>query len=146
MPADNLERIFPQLVGATYAITSPEDGYYNCIAWAANDIQRKWWPFAYPPQGYWPDNIPREETVAAFAAAFATLGYGECDNGDVEEGFEKVAIYTDADGEVTHMARQLENGTWASKLGDLEDIEHHTVDSLNGSAYGQPRQYLRRQR
>jgi len=34
------------------------------------------------------------------------------------------------------MARQLENGKWTSKLGELEDIEHDTLDVFDDSDYG----------
>ena len=36
---------------------------------------------------------------------------------------EKLAIYGDEHG-FTHVARQLENGRWTSKLGEQWDIEH----------------------
>jgi hypothetical protein len=75
--------------------------------------------------------------------AYGTLGFEPCDSGEVEEGFEKVAIYTDAGGEPTHAARQLANGRWTSKLGYLEDIEHD-LDAVAGTHYGRVRAFLRR--
>lgn len=106
MPADDLYGIFSNLAASTYEITSPIDPFYNCIAWAAQETDRLWWPFAYPPMGYWPDGIDRTETVECFIVAFATLGYIPCENGDLEHGFEKLVIYASG-SEVTHMARQL---------------------------------------
>lgn len=38
------------------------------------------------------------------------------------------------DWEPTHMARQLANGMWTSKLGGNEDITHFTLDALE--SYG----------
>lgn len=32
--------------------------------------------------------------------------------------------------EYSHIARQLKNGQWTSKVGDLEDISHKTLEIL----------------
>jgi len=143
MRAD-LARIFPRLKSATYEVTSPEDLAYNCVAWAAGpaEIRRRWWP-APSPFYYWPVE-PREETVAGFVKAFGRLGYSVCDTADLEPGFERLAIYADETGAPTHMARQLPTGHWTSKLGELEDIEHLTLEQLSGSDYGQAVQFLKR--
>ena len=143
MRAD-LTRIFPRLESAPYEVTSPEDIKYNCVAWAAGpaQIRRRWWP-APSPFYYWPVE-PREETVAGFVRAFGRLGYSVCDTGDLEPGFERLAIYADETGAPTHMARQLPTGHWTSKLGELEDIQHLTLDQLSGSDYGRFVQFLKR--
>ncbi len=145
MRAD-LARAFPQLESAPYEITSPEDVRYNCIAWAAGptEVRRRWWP-APSPYYYWPVE-PREETVAGFIRAFGRLGYAVCDTGDLEPGYEKLPIYVDNTNTPTHMARQLPSGDWTSKLGELEDIQHPTLDQLSGSQYGRVVQFLKRKR
>jgi hypothetical protein len=38
--------------------------------------------------------------------------------------------------ECTHAARQLSNGCWTSKLGKLNDIQHGTPESIEGTEYG----------
>jgi hypothetical protein len=43
--------------------------------------------------GYWPPNIPREETVTAFIAAYAIQGYAQRGDGALEAGFEKIVLY-----------------------------------------------------
>ena len=43
----------------------------------------------------------------------------------------------------THASRQLSNGRWTSKLGPSERIEHD-FDALEGAAYGQIAQIMRR--
>jgi len=53
----------------------------------------------------------------------------------MEVGFEKVALFADAQGLPLHAARQLSDGRWTSKLGEQEDIEHALRD-LEGVAYG----------
>ena len=67
-----LEQEFPLLSISSYIITSQETDDYNCIAWAAGDTDRWWWPTS--PPYYWPQNIPLEESISAFIQAFSTLG------------------------------------------------------------------------
>ena len=82
--------------------------------------------------------------LAAYVAAFGTLGYDGCADGSLEEGFEKVAIYESPSGYVVHMTRQLPTGRWTSKIGQLEDIEHASPTELEGREYGKVVQYMRR--
>jgi hypothetical protein len=142
---NNLAALFPRLHNSGYVLTSPRTRDYNCIAWAAGDVTAWWWPDPDPDNEaiFWPDGVPREETLAAFMAAFATLGYFPCDNADQEPGFEKVALFAGPDGVPTHAARQLPSGRWTSKLGFLEDIEHALHD-VSGEHYGAVIQLLKR--
>lgn len=64
----------------------------------------------------------------------------------LEEGLVKVAIYADEEDIPQHAARQLADGRWVSKLGDLEDIEHTTLDALEEGVVGRVRLYLQRPR
>lgn len=143
MPDDSLERLFPALNQVGFAVTSSRDERYNCVAWAAGDVNRWWWP-AESPFTYWPPGIEREESVPSFIQAFATLGYAPVTSGDLEPDVEKVAIYVSSDGIPTHMARQLRDGTWTSKLGALEDINHLEVSGVEGAEYGNVAMFLRR--
>jgi hypothetical protein len=139
-----LEVSFPLLAGTGYKITSPADHGYNCIAWAAGRTDRFWWPVSpvFGSAYYWPEDVPREESIDAFKEAYAKLGYKECRDGTLEPGFEKIALY--AVGErPKHAARQLADGSWTSKLGKFVDIEHR-LDALFGSNYGSVVAYLRR--
>jgi hypothetical protein len=132
----------PNLTDANYRETSPSTPIYNCIAWAAGDDRRYWWPVG----AYWPPNVPREETVPAFLQAFAAKGYIECADATLEPGVEKVALYADGDGVPSHAALQLEDGSWTSKLGALEDIAHETLEAVNCKEYGQAVRFLKRPR
>lgn len=139
------EKIFPFLSNTNWEITSPEDIKYNCIAWAAGDNTRWWWPSDF---GYWPENIPRQETMDAFIRVYESIGFQVCINHNLERGYEKIAIYVDEDGKPTHAARQKTNGMWTSKLGQLHDIEHNLF-SLNNSPshlsnYGEPKIFMKR--
>jgi hypothetical protein len=133
MVEKRLEDVFPALRDRPFAITSPQDDSYNCIAWAAGDSGNWWWP---DPEfeDTWPVGVMREETVEAFHDTFATLGYQVCAQENVEPGFEKIALFA-LNGKPKHAARQLNDGTWTSKLGPMEDITHELHD-LTGLAYG----------
>ena len=135
-------RTFPNLVVEGYQATSERSLNYNCIAWAAAEQDRWWWPDRQG-QYYWPAHAPREESLRAFLIAFGTLGYEPCDSDQLEDGFEKVAIFAGPDGRPTHAARQLSNGWWTSKLGRMEDIQH-ALAGLHGDSYGRVAQVLRR--
>jgi hypothetical protein len=144
--SNHIESRFPNLANGVYTITSPQTGQYNCVAWAARNDRRWWWP-SESPYAYWPENVLLEETLESFVQVFLNQGYEPCNNDDLEAGYEKVAIYVDSSGTPTHMARQLESGRWTSKLGKLEDIEHETLEQLEGpSSYGVAFQILKRPR
>jgi hypothetical protein len=130
------------LTADNYRETSPASWAYNCIAWAADVTEAWWWPV---PGRFWPPGVPREESITAFVAAFATLGYHPGASADLQPGTEKVALY--AIGETpTHAARQLPSGLWSSKLGPAIDIEHSTLDAIAGGVYGEVVAILSRKR
>jgi hypothetical protein len=138
-----LEQLFPALARGAYRVTSPADPDYNCIAWAVGDTATWWWPGPDLEREYWPPAIAREATVAAFQAAFASLGYVACASEDAEPGFEKIALFADDQGVPKHAARQRPDGRWTSKLGKREDIEHALHD-LAGAVYGSVVRILKR--
>jgi hypothetical protein len=144
----DLKSLFPQLNSNNYRITSPVDGGYNCIAYAANDTTRWWWPTEKPVGGiYWPPTAPREETLEAFISAFEELGYSPCPDGTLESKVEKIVLYVKRDGTPTHAARQLSSGEWASKLGENVDIEHSDPEAVGGDekrGYGRVAIYMAR--
>jgi hypothetical protein len=108
-----------------------EPAGYNCVAFAADDYLRWWWP---SPDFYWPPSIPRQETVDSFVKCFQTLNYVPCGlNEKQENGTEKIAIFVDENGTPTHVSKQLpsENGMWRSKLNHLDCIRH-TLGGISG--------------
>ena len=135
----NLADLFPKLTTENHEITSPRTIRYNCIAWAAHNTER-WWQ----PGVFWPVDSSREDHgIGNIVAAFQSLGFEECDDGALEEGFEKLALYGSA-MMYTHVARQLPDGRWTSKLGQLEDITHATTEVIEGGDYGEVVQYMKR--
>ncbi len=134
----NLFDLFPNLTSENHEITSDKTFKYNCVAWAAHQTDR-WWQ----PGGCWPIPASRDDLgIGNVVLAFNSLGYCESPNGELEHGFEKIAIY--GSGLMyTHVARQLPDGRWTSKLGQLEDITHATTYALEGSDYGEVVQFMK---
>jgi hypothetical protein len=127
-----IERLFPKLGQTGYQVKSRRTKKYNCLAWAAGDTANWWEPGG---RHYWPNTLARAYSPTAYTQVFTALGYVICDSDDLEDGFEKVALFVNEFGEPTHAARQLPSGRWTSKLGKLEDIEHDLRD-LEGTEYG----------
>lgn len=141
-----VERTFPGLVGTSYAKTSPRTVTYNCIAWAAGEDERWWEPNFQVAGYYWPLEMPQTMAVSALVEAYGSIGYRKCSSGQLQKGYEKIAIYSSDAGVWTHAARQLESGRWTSKLGAEEDIEHGRPSDLHGEVYGTVYCYMRRKR
>jgi hypothetical protein len=150
MTAAEIEATFPSL-GSLFDITSPTDEEYNCIAWSINDIRQWWWPTPSGqrkwPGKYWPPGVPHEETLDAFTRLYEILGFQICTDRTFEIGYDKIAIYADNIGTITHAARwwQEDNG-WSSKLGEENDIRHHSLESIEGASYGAVLQIMKRLR
>jgi len=149
MEEDYLE-IFPELEKDNhFEITSRQDIKYNCIAWAAfYDDRWMWPPGGYTLDGvvfYWPEGIEKNEKIETFINAFESLGYSICEDSDYENGYRKIALYTDEEGNCTHAARQKNNGLWTSKLGREHDIAHGNPYSIQGGDYGKVACILRKE-
>ena len=142
MTAEEIAEIFPNL--KNYQITSPADYRYNCIAWAAGDTEN-WWQPSDSPYFFWLRD-DKSDSLENCIQTFSILGYKEETDSSFEPEFEKVALYSDADGLPSHAARQKEKGLWTSKLGEAEDIEHDAPDALEGEAYGAVKIILKRPR
>lgn len=145
-----IELIFARLTRDAYEITSDENHDYNCIAWAAGDT-RIWWQPSGKRWHYWPRRgVPWNHSIDAHTKLYDSLGYSVCQSREPEPGWEKVALYRDdVTGLCSHAARQDETrALWLSKLGYIEDIEHQTLDVLEGPppAYGTVAVLMKRQR
>lgn len=141
---------FENIAPCDFKCSSDPENDYNCIAWAAGKTDRPWWPTTIAPY-FWPPDLPTEpvekaETLENFVKAFANEGYRICRDSHFSTRYEKVAIYVGANGRPTHAARTLVTGIWSSKLGDEEDIEHTTLECIEGRTYGQVAVVMRRKR
>ena len=136
-----IQSYFPNLKRQSFRITSPQDMGYNCIGWAINDNSRWWWPDS---SYYWP-TADNQATAENFLNVFQSLGYKRCTNKDTRRGYKKIALYINASSnKITHVARQLANGLWTSKLGVEYDIEHAKPEDLEGLNYGEVFCYMER--
>jgi HAMP domain-containing protein len=151
---ERIKRVFENLKDGEFEITSPFDAKYNCIAHAAEKNDKWWWSVDKAMMGndvFWFNNVPSEATLDNFVKAFGKLGYQPCKTDKLEKSFEKVAIFVSTKdeiyapkGSVTHMARQLSDGKWTSKLGKDVDISHNTLQAIEGKVYGIVKQILKR--
>lgn len=137
----NVQRLFPNLTDDNHLVMSPETDNYNCIAWAYEVSNKRMWPGA--PDYYWPSEVTETDELATLVQLYLHEGYEKCENGESEEGYKKVAIYVKEDCP-SHAALQLESGRWTSKLGDLQDIQHDTLQALEGEEYGKASIFLKK--
>ena len=85
MDSNWIDEEFP---GIDYRITSEQDNYYNCIAWAAGNND-DWW--SHHEDYRWIGE--RGPGIQTLVTLFNTLGYVECDIDSPEVGYVKVALY-----------------------------------------------------
>lgn len=117
---------------------------YNCIAWAAGDTQRWWWPSLCQ---YWPNTEDKQgpPEVEKFERMFQNdFGYTRCKTGRHRSGYEKIAIWADYQWDtVTHASRQLRNGKWTSKCGPSFLVMHPCHKGLS-TGYGRIVRFMER--
>jgi hypothetical protein len=128
------ENKWPYLLSEGYDVKSVATPNYNCIAFAADAGDDVWWWPDVDHDAFWPVRW-REESERCFIAAFSVIGYRTCNDPSLERGIEKIAIYL-RNGVPTHAAKQLPDGRWKSKLGQLQDIEHNTLKAVEEYKYG----------
>ena len=138
---NDMEGLFPNLGSFGYEITGEASDEYNCIAWALG-ATAPWWGYQNPGD-YWPPTLPRNQEIGTLMRLFADEGFTLCEDNTLEPGYEKIALYAFV-GQFTHVARQLEDGRWTSKLGTREVITHPLLSSLTGSYYGEVHCIMRR--
>lgn len=137
---DLLTAAFPNLAGEGFDIVDEPSPRYNCIAYAASDTSKGWWPDGL---NYWPPWATPTNSIESLQEAFTGLGYQESDQGDDEDGFQRVALY-EVQGKMRHATVQAPNGRWRSKMGRGPVIEHRDPASLSRGPYGNPTVFMRR--
>jgi len=125
-------RLFPNSFEEPFEITSPETAAYNCVAWAMHDSER-WWEA--DENYFWKDGVALDNTISTFIQLFEQLGFTVCPDVSLEKSQEKIALFSNGDGDCSHVARQLESGLWTSKLGVSYDVVH-TLNGIEGGIYG----------
>ena len=143
--AAELEIKWPKLTSANYKKTSEATARYNCLAFA-NDNERKWWEAGlHGGLYYWPESVP--DTLEGWVRLFEVQGYECTTNRAIEPRFEKVAIYVDLKDLLPGHVAKSDGKVWKSKLGKYQDIQHSTLDVLEGDReceYGIVERILRR--
>lgn len=137
-----LERCIPNLANSGYELTSPPAPEYNCIAWAADDMDHRWEDVG--DEWYWPAAaVIRNGTMSSLIEAFQLLGYEVCESSDLEAGYQKIALYG-SDDAWRHAAKQLHDGRWSSKCGFFDDIAHGRLSDVSCDAYGEAYCFMKR--
>lgn len=139
-PEKPLLDFFPGLNAPDYGRSEMKD--FNCFAWAAGETHR-WWEPDEKGRFFWPEEAPREYSLAAYVKAYETLGYVSCESALHEKDFEKIAIYVDSRGTPKHAARQLPSGRWSSKRG-RDRYDTHTLLEISGSECGRVAMIMKR--
>lgn len=141
MTYQRLSSKFPNLTNKNHSIASPATDNYNCIAWSLGVNDRWMWPEDL--DSFWPSVVAEADELEAVIQLYLDRGYDKCESGELEEGYKKVAIYVKED-RLSHAALQLESGRWTSKLGRMQDIEHDTLEALEGELYGKAAIFLKK--
>src|SRR5436190_4810779 len=135
---------FPNLASSPHQETSKPSDDYNCVAWAIERDQRRWWQPGGAPF-FWPvAAAPRSRLMVIYFECFASLGFKQCKRRLRIPGWQKIAIYTDGGGGFLHVASQLPDGKWTSKLGRGSDICHDSLEAIEGGGYGRVTYTMRR--
>lgn len=154
-PRAHIEHWFPNS-GPTDAleITSPTDLCYNCVAWSLG-IDSHWVePYLdngakVEPWAVWPNTLDSGSSIETYVKMFRGEGFVKAVRGNREAGFDKIVIYWDkANKTFTHVARQMDDGQWWSKLGRASDVQHkepHTLGPAGSpGGYGEVWGYMKR--
>lgn len=146
MTPDEIRQYWPNLNLKRFHFTSIRTPAYNCLAWAIGD-DVTWMDMYYFKEVYNLEIKNLDHSVHGYAECLKKYYRFEiCNNGDIERGKEKIVLYENNEKDFAHIARQLPNGNWTSKMGRLEDIEHYSVEALSGEFYGKPVLYMQRER
>jgi hypothetical protein len=138
------KKYFPNLTKDNFHKTSEETIDYNCVAWV-HGRQDEPIDLSMDDEG---EPIPGFDTsITPYIDYFKKFEFNQCEDGNLVEGIEKIALYEGRENYFEHVARQLENGNWTSKIGEFEDIEHYTLEALsNPTNYGQVVFFMERKR
>lgn len=134
-------RWFPNLADDSFTYESKFTKKYNCVAWAVAITSK--WIDNYSPYKWHPD-IPRTQNLNSYIQYYETQAFRECNDGNYERGFDKIALYSNEYKLFKHISFQLDKNRWASKLGGWEDIYHNDVNCLSGGSYGSFITYMSR--
>jgi hypothetical protein len=125
MTPGQVAKWWPNLNTSNHHITSDKNILYNCVAWITR-ITDENIDFSQDENG----DLVNDLSAAPYVRYFERFGFRRCIDAALEPDLEKIALFETPNGNFEHVARQLENGHWSSKLGEYEDIEHYNLQSL----------------
>src|SRR6266436_2853677 len=127
-----IETWCPRLRGTNWRIASRPRKRYNCIAWAVGDTLQRW---DLGKGNHWPQGVPQRYNFGCLVRAYIAAGFSVCTTteGRVFDAAYETVVLFEKSGLWEHAAKLLKNGMWSSKLGDCEDIEHSTPESVGGT-------------
>lgn len=132
-----------------FLLKSKKTKTYNCISFTLGFNIYTTWPtyngVVFTEKGttnFWPKNLPLDESLDNFINMYKMFDYEVCDDDSFEKGYTKIAIFVKNE-KVTHASIQINDKLWASKMGELYDIQHQLY-SLEGNEYGKIETIMRR--
>ena len=96
---------------------------------------------------YWPPDVNEADLVEAWTKICTKVGYERTDSREHEPGFEKIAIYVDPEEMLPNHVARSDGHVWKSKLGKGQDIDHLSLEVLEGNEkdeYGRVQRILKR--
>lgn len=129
----------------SFELTSDITPLYNCIGFAMgmNDVCVALGNPAGIAWNWWPPTAHFDLNPRSLVEAFEYFGFIECDNGVVEDDYDKVALY-EKNGQWTHAAIIETDDLYHSKMGIMWDIVHRGGDLFHNDAYGDIFTYVKR--
>ncbi|MBI4648181.1 MAG: hypothetical protein HY738_16760 [Bacteroidia bacterium] len=134
------DKNFPNSFDAQFEISSPKTCKYNCLAWAMND-NTKWWD--YEDDYYWVAGIEKNGKLKTFIKLLECFNYKKTNTASYESGYDKIALFSKDKIECTHLAKQLKEEIWTSKLGSSYDVLH-TLKGIENGIYGDVKIIMKR--
>jgi len=135
-----IEKSFPNSYKEPFEITSSETPDYNCLAWALND-NSKW--YESDDDYFWFNDIARDNLLTTIQKIFENLGFHQTNFAKYQIDYERIALFSIDNNECSHLARQIDEDKWTSKLGSSYDV-NHSIKSIENGIYGNAVIFLER--
>jgi len=127
MPLSERWRYWPNLTDDQFEYKSDVDPKYNCVAWVLGITNR----FIDPDSELtWPVELEKNYSIETYVSYFKKQGFRICSDDKYDDNIIKIALYADEHGDFAHVAIQVNEKIWWSKMGRLDDIQHKTLNSL----------------
>ena len=151
---EQIQETLPALIAEqNFIYSSKKRKGYNCFAYAVGeenkDIDMTSFSKRFDISKAGLSKDPLDHTIEGYIKLLRGFYQFEvCEDGELEAEFTKIVLYegvSPEDKEIgfSHIALQLKNGMWRSKLGTWEDITHLAPETIEGDYYGRPVVYMK---